>query len=77
MSRKKMKPDRQTTIRVDDDLLEWVTTIKELMNLSSASEAIRITFQKAYPDIEEIVAKLRERKDELRGIIDEEDKPDV
>lgn len=77
MSSKKMKRELQTSVRLDNDLLEWITTIKELMNLSSTSEAVRLTFQKAYPDIEEIVAKLRERKDELRGIIDDENKPDV
>lgn len=76
MSRKKMKRESQTSVRLDDDLLEWITTIKELMNLSSTSEAVRVTFQKAYPDIETIVTRLKERKDELRDIIGEEEKPD-
>lgn len=73
MSRKKMKREHQTSIRLDDDLLEWVMTIKELLRLGSVNEAVRVTFEKAYPDIEEIVGKLQKKKEELRNQIDEDE----
>ena len=77
MSRKKVKPEKQTTIRLDGDLLEWLSVLRDGQNLPSVSEALRVALLRAYPNIEEIVEISRQQEQEriakLGNIIPRED----
>jgi hypothetical protein len=77
MSRKKIKPEKQTTIRLDADLLEWLSVLRDGQNLASVNDALRIALLRAYPNIEEIVAISRQQEQEriakLGNIIPRED----
>ena len=79
MSRKKMKPEKQTTVRLDSDLVEWLSVLRDGQNLPSVNDAVRIALLRAYPNIEEIVELSRkreaERKSQLGDVIPKADEP--
>jgi len=63
------------SIRVEDDIREWLEVLKDVTESQSLSDTIRKTIKKSYPNIEEIVDQYQEmdqkRRDALGGMIDE------
>lgn len=78
MSSKKGK-NVQTSIRLDAQLLDWLSALRDAQGLPSQAEALRIAIQRAYPNIEEIAEfhrKKSEERNEALGKLLNEDKPD-
>lgn len=53
-------------IRIDSEVHQWVTVLKEAYGVSSVSDAIREVIKRTHPDIEQYVQVLEEQ-DEKRA----------
>ena len=66
MSSKRTQKSDTMPIRIDSEVHQWVTVLKEAYGVSSVSDAIREVIKRTHPDIEQYVQVLEEQ-DEKRA----------
>ena len=69
MSSRKSK-GKTMPIRLDEDVHEWIMALRDALDSSSASEALRHALMKAYPNIADIAQAAQMKEEERREILE-------
>lgn len=58
------------SVRIDDEVVEWISILKDAINAGNMSDAIRHGLLRAYPDLPQVAEIIRAKESERQAMLD-------